>query len=88
MSKETVITFIYGRRLNSSMLTGCSSSVYLKLQNRMKYYYTFLTYAVILFVNIFHVIDSLHFSANIFHKYQKFITFNIFLKSIINSTKI
>jgi hypothetical protein len=80
MRKETVITFIYSRRLNGSMLTGCSSSGYRKLKNKMKYYYTFLTYGVVLFVSIFHIIDWLHFSPNIFHNYQKFVTFNIFLK--------
>jgi len=85
---ETVITFIYSRRPNGSMLTGRSSSGYRKLQKRMKYYYTFVTYEVILFVNIFHIIDSLNFSANILHNYQKFTTFNIFFKSIINSNKI
>jgi len=85
---KTVITFIYSRRPNVSMLTGRSSSGYRKLQNRIKYYYAFIIYAVILFVSIFHIIDSLHFSANNFHNYQKFRTFNIFLKSMINSNKI
>jgi hypothetical protein len=30
------------------------------------------------------MIDSLHFSANIVHNYQKFITFKIFLKPTYN----
>ena len=78
MRKETVITFIYSIRLNGILLTGCSSSGHRKLQNKMKYYYTFLTHAVIIFVSIFHMRDSQPFSANIFHNYQKFVTLNTY----------
>jgi hypothetical protein len=35
----------------------------------------------------FHMVDSLHAAASIFHNYQKFTTFNTFLKSKINNTK-
>ena len=62
------------------MSTGCSSSGYRKVQNRMKYYYMFQTYAVIHFVRIFYMIDSLHVSASIFHNYQKFRNIQYVLK--------
>jgi len=74
MRKETVIASIYSRRLNGSILTGCSCSGYRKLQNRMKYYCTSITYAVILFVtnirsNTFRKHFSQHRFATFFGQY-------------------
>ena len=80
-----VITFWI---LNGSMLAGCSSPAYGKLQNRVKYYYAFQTYSGIHFVNIFHIIDSPHVSADTFNNYQMFKTSNGFFKSITNSSNI
>jgi hypothetical protein len=80
-----VITFWI---LNGSMVTGCSSTAYGKLQNRVKYYYAFQTYSGLHFVNIFHIIDSPHVSADTFNNYQMCKTSNVFFKSITNSSNI